>query len=86
MYFPCMTFLRKLFSLKKEVYTMSLALPAYMVAMVAYPAQLISFGRLEAVFTGFLQVGLVIGIVIFVLGIFLAFFPGAKKFLGGLLT
>lgn len=65
---------------------MSLALPAYMVAMVAMPAQLISFGRLEAVFTGFLQVGLVIGIVLFVLGIFLSFFPGARRFFGSLIS
>ena len=46
---------------------------------------LIDFGRLEAIFTGFFQVAMVIGIILFILGIFVMFFPGARKFIGGLL-
>ena len=48
------------------------------------PGALIDFGRLEAIFTGFFQVAMVIGIVLFILGIFLMFFPGARKFIGSL--
>ncbi|MHA2327359.1 MAG: hypothetical protein ACXACR_02460 [Candidatus Hodarchaeales archaeon] len=62
-----------------------LLLPTIAIPVQAAPAQLISFGRLEAIFTGFFQVAMVIGIVIFVLGIFLIFFPGARKFIGSLL-
>lgn len=50
-----------------------------------FPNQLINFGRLEAIFTGFFQVAMVIGIVIFILGIFLMFFPGARRYVGNLL-
>jgi len=55
----------------------------YMLAQL-FPAALIDFGRLEAIFTGFFQVAMVIGIVLFILGIFLMFFPGARKFIGSL--
>ena len=56
-----------------------------LVALLYYGA-LIDFGRLEAIFTGFFQVAMVIGIVLFILGIFLMFFPGARKFIGSLVS
>jgi hypothetical protein len=63
---------------------MSLALLAALSPLVVQGG-LIDFGRLEAIFTGFFQVAMIIGIVIFILGVFLIFFPGAKKFIGGLI-
>lgn len=53
--------------------------------LTAWFGALIDFGRLEMIFTGFFQVVMVIGIVLFILGIFLMFFPQGRRFLGGLI-
>lgn len=45
----------------------------------------IELGQLEQVFTGLQQAFIVIAICLFVLGILMVFFPGLRRFLGGLL-
>ena len=46
---------------------------------------LISFGRLESIFTGFFQVAMPIGLILFILGIFVLLIPQSRRFVGGLL-
>ena len=44
----------------------------------------IDFGELPSIFTGLFQVAIPIAIVLFVIAIFALFFPGIKRFVGGL--
>ena len=46
----------------------------------------VNFGQLEQVFTGLLQAGFVIGVLMLLIGIMVIFFPGLKTFVGKLLS
>ena len=44
----------------------------------------VDFGQLEQVFTGLFQAAFIIGVAVMVLGIFVIFFPGLRRFIGNL--